>query len=255
MLGAPMNLMHSLCLCLCAACTAFTATSCFAPRAGSEFTPEIIEKREVLQNELEDFLPDEEKTQAEARAEAAWLAYTAYAASGAIARLDDPVLPGWFNNMLVNAGMQDRGLCWHYQHDLYRELRRKPLHYFRVGCCVRDRNKRPEHNCVYVTARNLAWPDCIILDPWIWNGHLKLLPPEDIDEDWEDLPEMTNRLAEVYPENHRMPLAHWFMIKAKDGKYHPYYTPEARASAQYRRMVQNIHKERASQGTARAETR
>lgn len=249
-----MTVMRSLCLCLCAACTALTASSCFAPSAGDEFTPELIEKRDTLCEQLEDFLPEADKGRPEARTEAAWLAYTAYAASGAIARLNDPLLPGWFNNMLVNAGMQDRGLCWHYQHDLYRELRRRPLQYFRVGCCVRDQNKPSEHNCVYVTAREEPWPDCIILDPWIWNGHLKLLLPDDIDEDWADLPEMTNRLAEVYPENHHMPLAHWYMIKAKDGKYHPWYTPEARASAQYRRMVQNIRKERADKGTAKVKT-
>ncbi len=238
-----MPVTRQLRLCLCAACALLSA-SCFAPSAGDEFSPAIIEKRETLAEKLEDFLPEADRSRPEARREAAWLAYTAYAASGAIARLNNPIVPGWFNNMLVNAGLQDRGLCWHYQHDLYREMRRQPLRYFRLGCCVRDQGRVSEHNCLYVTARDAPWPECVVLDPWIWNGHLKIMEEEELDENWKDFDEMTNRLALVYPEGHRVPLAHWYMVKAKDGKYHPWYTPEARASAQYRRMARNMRKER-----------
>ena len=238
-----MPLMRHLCLYLGTVCAILTA-SCFAPPAGEEFSPAILEKRETLQQKLENFIPEADCNNPDAHREAAWLSYTAYAASGAIARLNAPVVPGWFNNMLVNAGLQDRGLCWHYQHDLYRELRRHPLRFFRIGCCVRDQNEGSEHNCIYVTGRDTPWPECVVLDPWIWNGHLKIMEEKNLDNDWEDLPDMTNRLAEIYPEGHCWPLAHWYMLKAKDGKYHPWYTPAARASAQYRRMARNMKKER-----------
>lgn len=72
--------------------------------------------------------------------------------SAAIARDNRTVLFGWLNNILVNSNLRDRGLRWQVQQDLYRDLRRRPVKYFRIGLTIRDRGTGREHSCVYVNA-------------------------------------------------------------------------------------------------------
>lgn len=218
--------------------------SCFAPGVGYAYSSSVVTKRTGLAEKLKDFLPENEKTDLSAQDEARWLADTAYIASAEIARQYEPILPNWFNNGLVNIGLRERGLCWHYQHDLYRELRRRPLKYFRIGVCVRDRAKMSEHNCVYVTGRENKWPDCIILDAWLWNGRLSLKEKDEITENWADLPVQTKWLNLVCPEGHTRSKAHWFMLRGKNRKYYEWYTKEGRESSQYALMVENIRKEK-----------
>ncbi len=228
-------------------------SSCFAPAVGYAYSQSVMGKRADLAEKLKDFLPENEKADQEAQEEARWLADTAYIASAEIARLDEPILPNWFNNGLVNMGFRERGLCWHYQHDLYRELRRRPLKYFRIGACVRDQAKLSEHNCVFVTGRDNKWPDCIILDAWLWNGRLAIKEKDGITENWAEFPVWTHCLNKVYPEGHHRPKAHWYMLRGKDKKYYGWYTAEGQATPQYDLMIENIRKEKlyANQQTLR----
>ncbi len=176
-----------------------------------------------------------------AQQEAAWLADTAYKAAAGISRVNDSHFPGWAGNWLINMRVQDRGLCWHYQHDMYRELRRRPLKFFRVGCCVRDKARRTEHNCVYVAAAGTPWPKVWVLDAWMWNGRLKVSNGLELDQDdWADLPEVTQELERIYPEGHQWPIEHWCYVRRSDGKYGLYYAPESLTAPQTRRMFQNI---------------
>ncbi len=190
-------------------------TSCqFAPPADYAYTPEIVSARRTLATRLLHLLPPEQ--QADATAEATWLADTAYKAGAAIARYNDPYFMAWMNNRMVNSvfTFRERGLCWHYQHDMYRELRRRKLSYFRIGCCVRDRNKGSEHHCVYLAAGQGSWPQGIIVDPWLWNGRLEVIYPESIPTDrWAEETHVMPYLRQMYPEEHDKPFEHWARVK------------------------------------------
>lgn len=212
-----------------------------APPPEYAYTSPILEKRAELKEQMLLLLPAEQQNNPAAREEARWLADTAYKAGAAIARYNDPVFMAWMNNRMVNSmwNFSERGLCWHYQHDMYRELRRRALSYFRIGCCVRDRGDGSEHHCVYVAAAAGAWPQGIILDPWLWNGRLEVLVNGHFPlKRWEDEPDILPFLQNIYPERHHWPFEHW--ARVKDGKgfrsYVNSYTPEGQATRQGRLM-------------------
>jgi hypothetical protein len=80
--------------------------------------------------------------------------------------------PAWLNNMLVNAGVRERGLCYHWATDLFARL--QPDHYQTLelhSAVARIKTSR-EHNAIVVTARGQAFQDGIVLDPWRECGRL-----------------------------------------------------------------------------------
>ncbi len=216
-----------------------------APPPEYAYTPPITEKRAELKQQMLRLLPAEQQNEQAAQEEARWLADTAYKAGAAIARYNDPVFMAWMNNRMVNSmwNFSERGLCWHYQHDMYRELRRRALSYFRIGCCVRDKGDGSEHHCVYVSAAGGTWPESIILDPWIWNGRLEVLANGDFPlKRWEDEPGILPFLQSVYPERHLQPFEHWARVKDGSGfrGYVSSFTEEGRNSRQGKLMQQRI---------------
>lgn len=232
---------------LCAICFLLLATvSCqHAPAPGYADTPAVKVQRSTLTQDLLAMLPIEEQELPGARREARWLADTSYKAAAGIATINNPSLMGWFNNRMVNSSFNlcERGLCWHYQQDMYRELRRRKLQFFRIGCCVRDRGDGSEHNCVYLSPANANWPRAVILDPWLKNGRLITLNERDFRRDnWEDAPGPLEFLSSVYPENHNYPIEHWAQVKSgrRWNEYIPSWTPEGAASRQGKIMQQNI---------------
>lgn len=213
-----------------------------APLPGYTEQAHIVRKRHELRDQLLQLLPAQQRTQAAIR-EATWLADTAYKASAAIARYNNPVFVNWLNNRAVNTRKhyRHRGLCWHYQHDLYRELRRRPLHYFRLGCCVRDKGRGGEHHVVYIMARHGQWPHIIMLDAWWYAGRLKVEDESDI-RGWEDDPKSVRKLNEFYPEGHKLPLEHWAKIRCST-RYSDYVysnTRAARNTPQWNYMQQQM---------------
>ncbi|MDO5470503.1 MAG: hypothetical protein Q4F38_04290 [Akkermansia sp.] len=229
--------------------TAVLLPSCQrAPMVNYALTEQVVQRRSILAGQLEELLPLEQRKLPEAKAEARWLADTAYKASVSISRLNQPLLwPAWMNNRLVNApfNIRERGLCWHYQHDLYRELRRRKLQFFSLGCCVRDKGRGSEHNCVYVTAKGSSWPAAITLDAWRKNGRLVAYTAAELaDEKWEDSPDMANQLSLIYPEQHTYPLEHWAMVKSgkKWNDYVPTWLDSGRYSRQGKIMYANMYR-------------
>lgn len=215
--------------------------SCYPPPVQYPYTPMITNRRSALSEHLIHLLPIEQQHLSAARDEARWLADTAYKASAAISRVNGSHFPGWAGNALINMRLQDRGLCWHYQHDLYRELRRRPLQYFRLGCCVRDRAKASEHNCIYIAAKEGNWPDCWVLDAWMWNGRLKVDQGTTLNQNkWADLPDVCRNISLIYPVNHQRPIEYWGIIRGKNGQYDYSNLPGFRDSNQAQRMRQNI---------------
>lgn len=214
-----------------------------APKPGYVEQPHVVKKREQLRERLLNLLPDDKRKKSAAIREAGWLADTAYKSAAAIARYNDPVFVNWLNNRAVNTrrSFRQRGLCWHYQHDLYRELRRRPLQYFKLGCCVRDKGKGGEHHVVYVMDKEGSWPHLVMLDAWWYSGRLKVDGEEEAEE-WEDDSKASDKLNEFYPEGHRLPMEHWAMIR-RGTRYVDYIysnTPEARKTEQWQYMQQQM---------------
>ena len=233
---------------------ALSLSSCYPPQIAYVDTPMVVERRATLQENLLNMLPQDVRDLPEAQQEAQWISDTAYKASAAIARHNDSNFPGWAGNYLVNSRLQDRGLCWHYQHDMYRELRRRPLKYFDLGCCGRDIGTRKEHNCIYVTPKHTGWPHAWVLDAWPWNGRLQVFNAWDLNPDqWKTRDNITRYLAEVYTEGHQYPMEHWLTIQDKrkwyelsifglSSNYTDSWWPEAWFTPQYRSMMSNIIK-------------
>ena len=217
--------------------------SCYPPQVQYPYTGLVTTRRAQLKDNLLALLPAEQQAQLAAQEEATWLADTAYKAAAGIARINASYFPGWAGNAFVNARLQDRGLCWHYQHDMYRELRRRPLEYFRIGCCVRDGGKASEHNCVYIAPAAEAWPTAWVLDAWMWNGRLKVDDARTLSAArWADLPSICRVQAAYYPEGHQWPVEHWSILRASDGMYDGFWKPDTRRSSQYRRMYENVQR-------------
>ena len=212
-----------------------------APRPGYAELPNVVKKREELKEKLLSLVPEQQR--ATAVDEATWLADTAYKASAAIARYNEPIFVNWLNNRVVNTrkSVRQRGLCWHYQHDLYRELRRRPLKYYSLGCCVKDQGKGGEHHVVYIVSKAGKWPSVVMLDAWWYAGRLRVEDERDAG-DWVVDPESTSSLNEIYPEGHKLPMEHWYKIRS--GTQYAYYiesdSPEARNTAQWRYMQEQM---------------
>lgn len=229
-------------------------SSCSPPSIEYPNSQLVTERRNKLCENLLKLLPPEQQKLSAAQEEARWLADTSYKAAAGIARVNDSNFPGWAGNYLVNSRLQDRGLCWHYQHDMYRELRRRPLKYFKLGCCVRDQGKGSEHNCLYITGQNTGWPAAWVLDAWIWNGRLQVHDARELDlDDWEDTPAYATMLNDFYTEGHTYPVEHWLKIRDKrkwyelsifgmPAKYIESWTPEAQDAPQLESMMKNVKK-------------
>lgn len=209
-----------------------------APRPGYTELPNVVTKRKALEKQILELLP--EKNRQAAANEAIWLADTAFKASAAIARYNAPKYVNWLNNRAVNSKnyTRHRGLCWHYQHDLYRELRRRPLKFYKLGCCVRDKGRGAEHHVVYIMAAKGKWPSIIMLDAWWSSGRLRIEDESDA-WDWTDDPETTAKLNKVYRAGHKLPMEHWYMIRQSDTDFNAYIEsnlPAARKTYQWKYM-------------------
>lgn len=215
--------------------------SCAPPPPSYPERASIIIKKNKLEDELICLLPAVQQSLPKAREEAKWLSDTAFRAGAAIARLNGSYFPGWLGNGLVNMGVQDRGLCWQYQHDMYREMRRRKLQYFRLGTCVRDNAKATEHSCIYIASKNGHWPAAWVLDPWMWNGRMKTDPAWELNRKrWKESPAPEALLSHVYNEEHNYPMEHWLAIKNGEGGYSIFWYINPKQSQQYHRMQENI---------------
>lgn len=223
-------------------------TSCIsAPSVRYTESRACLEARAELKARLINLLPEKQRTLLAAHQEAEWLADTVHRGAAAVARVNKPRLSAWLNNCLVNSSLDlsERGLCWHYQHDLYRELRRRPLRYFRLGCCVLDRHENSEHHCIYICARgNHGWQDGVVFCAWWNSGKIKIWPKNTLRRrNCMDEPEAAAFLDRTYPVGHRYPVEHWAKVKSDSGKMNDYLysnTPAGAASRQGKLMLRNM---------------
>lgn len=80
--------------------------------------------------------------------------------------------PPLYHNVLVNYGQRPRGLCYQWTYDMGQQINKpmKSLQFFH-GVAFR-RNYWKEHSTLVVTAKNQAFKEGIILDPWRNSGTL-----------------------------------------------------------------------------------
>lgn len=83
------------------------------------------------------------------------------------------VTPPLYHNFLVNIGLKDRGLCWHFAYDMLahaKELNLKSFDYYIGGANIDDYWE--EHNTLLVTCKGCPFEEGIVLDPWRNSGKL-----------------------------------------------------------------------------------
>ncbi len=80
--------------------------------------------------------------------------------------------PPLYQNVLVNYGKRERGLCYQWTRDMGLQINRpmKSLHFFH-GVAFR-RNYWKEHSTLVVAAKGKGVADGIVLDPWRNSGTL-----------------------------------------------------------------------------------
>jgi hypothetical protein len=94
--------------------------------------------------------------------------------------------PPLFHNVLVNVGLKDRGLCWHWTEDLLAHLRDLGLEHYDFYWATAYRGQLfREHNSVIVTAKGSALETGLVLDPWRHSGELYWVSVREDSYPWE----------------------------------------------------------------------
>ncbi|MEK0448185.1 MAG: hypothetical protein RL088_453 [Verrucomicrobiota bacterium] len=120
--------------------------------------------------------------------EATLLAQTAVEESARLSTEFRPMHIAWLNNNLVNSGVLDRGLCWHWRDDLFPRLFALKLRTFDLHLASARRGTSLEHNAIVVTPRAGRFEEGIVLDPWRRGGVLVWKRVADDRYPWEPLP-------------------------------------------------------------------
>jgi hypothetical protein len=121
--------------------------------------------------------------------EARILAKTALQASAHLAQAYRLVRPPHLHNLMVQMGLRNRGLCYHWTADLMYYLAKLRLHSFelRWGVAYRGSDLR-EHNTVVVTANGQSFHEGLVMDPWRDSGRLYWVVVQNDSYPWHELP-------------------------------------------------------------------
>ena len=80
--------------------------------------------------------------------------------------------PLW-HNVLVNVGVREKGLCYHWSDALYLALKKKPYRLFDFHLLVSNQGEYFfEHNVLVVSVKGKKIEEGIIIDPWRYTGRL-----------------------------------------------------------------------------------
>ena len=89
------------------------------------------------------------------------------------------VKPPLYHNTLIQLGLKERGLCFHFAEDLIKELKKQDLKTLDLRWVVHKKADYWEHSSIVVSAKNQPIQNGIILDAWrdsgklYWNNFLK----------------------------------------------------------------------------------
>ena len=87
------------------------------------------------------------------------------------------VSPPLFHNFLVNIGIKERGLCWHFAYDMLTHLKAQNFEtfdYYIGGANINDYWE--EHNALVLTCKGCDFQQGVLLDPWRYSGTLFFSP-------------------------------------------------------------------------------
>ena len=122
-------------------------------------------------------------------AEAEKVAHTAVTYSSRLAREYRVVRPAVLHNVLVRAGLRERGLCHHWTTDLMQQLELLQLKSYQLHWGVAHRGSElREHNSVVITASGQRFEDGIVLDPWRNSGKLYWARVKNDRYPWQERP-------------------------------------------------------------------
>ncbi len=82
------------------------------------------------------------------------------------------VWPPSLQNIFVNSGIRQRGLCYQWTTDMLKHLRAKNYRTVDFTWTIANRAKHDEHNSAVVVAKGKPWYTGILLDPWRNSGNL-----------------------------------------------------------------------------------
>ena len=83
------------------------------------------------------------------------------------------VRPPWFHNTLVNLGLRQKGLCYHWSDALYLHLHEGEYPHFDFLLSGANIGSYWfEHNSVVVVAKGHSFEEGVVLDPWRNSGEL-----------------------------------------------------------------------------------
>ncbi len=98
--------------------------------------------------------------------EAAWVAREAVLYPKYLANQYDLVWPPNYQNVLVNTGRREKGLCYQWARDMDKHIGKKKYRTLTMQRAVANQGKNFEHNVLTVAAKGKGVEDAIILDPW-----------------------------------------------------------------------------------------
>ncbi len=144
---------------------------------------QIDSKVAALQSRLKRLGPDADP------AEARRVAETAVAHSLRLAEEYRVVPPARWHNLLIQMGIRERGLCFHWTEDLMKRLQALHLTTYDLHWGVAHRGSElREHNSVVITASDRPFEDGLVLDPWRNSGDLVWVLVSRDAYPWEPLP-------------------------------------------------------------------
>ncbi len=105
-------------------------------------------------------------------AEARLLAHEAVAYPKVLANQYKLVKPAYFQNILVNYGYRENGLCWQWTRDMAKHIQARQWKSFDFFHGTANRRRFNEHNSLVVTAKGKGVREGMLLDPWRDSGVL-----------------------------------------------------------------------------------
>jgi hypothetical protein len=104
--------------------------------------------------------------------EAQLLAHEAVAYPRVLANQYNLVSPPYWQNVLVNYGYRENGLCWQWTRDMAKHIQARNWKSFDFFHATANRRRFNEHNSLVVAAKGKGVKEGMLLDPWRNSGEL-----------------------------------------------------------------------------------